>query len=506
MAVFKRKYKDSAGIEKEYQKFSIDFYDHRNIRRRVAGFTNKSASHELERQILKLVSFRISGTGLDASMARFLETCPKDIRECLCNWGVIEAARAAANRTLLEHVEDWLAELKADGDTLKHISEYRSKMKRLGKECKWSYISDITSPALNQWKNDHKGKLAPATINHYVKAMKAFCAWLKREKRIAENPVEYISVLNTKKGRVLERRALDIEELNRLLAAAEVGPVVHGMTGKERSLLYRLAITTGFRYSELWSLTKASFNFEGETPVIYIEPEDAKNEKRDFLPLRPEIAEAVKAHVEGMNAMDRIFPRMWKDKGFEMLKVDLEAAGIPYIDEKGLQADFHALRHTFGTLLYKSGVDLASAQRLMRHSKIDLTADIYTHIGLEDKNEQVLKLPIIRATKPSRKNPDGDGKGGTKDANHSDHDSDHNPAAVAEAQSMVTPVGTNAMTAGDFTRTYVVDGTVIAIYDYDKVENEKTLLSQGEKGVLVLAPPAGFEPATCGLTVRRSTS
>ncbi len=506
MAVFKRKYKDNSGIEREYQKFSIDFYDHHNIRRRVAGFTNKSASSELERQILKLVSFRISGAGLDASMTHFLETCPKDIRECLYKWGIIEAARAAASKGLLKHVEDWLEKLKADGDTSKHVSEYRSKMMRLGEECKWNYLSDITSTTLNQWKNDQKGKLSSATINHYVKAVKGFCAWLKREKRLAENPVEYVSVLNAKKDRVLERRALEVSELNRLIEVTEAGPIVHGMTGMERSLLYRLAVTTGFRYSELWALTKASFNFEGETPIIYINSEDAKNDEDDFLPMRPELAEAVKAHIKDMNALDRIFPRMWKDKGFEMLKVDLEAAKIPYVDDKGLQADFHALRHTFGTLLYKSGVDLASAQRLMRHSKIDLTADIYTHIGLSDKNEQVLKLPVIGATQASQENTVDDGKGSKTGGDFSDHNSDHRRTDNSDADSMVTPVGTNSMTVGGFTRTYKVDGKVITVYDYDKAENEKTLIPQGDKGLVILAPPAGFEPATCGLTVRRSTS
>ena len=39
----------------------------------------------------------------------------------------------------------------------------------------------------------------------------------------------------------------------------------------------------------------------------------------------------------------------------------------------------YCLRHTFCTDLQKKGVDLRSAQYLMGHSDITLTANIYTH-------------------------------------------------------------------------------------------------------------------------------
>ena len=39
----------------------------------------------------------------------------------------------------------------------------------------------------------------------------------------------------------------------------------------------------------------------------------------------------------------------------------------------------YCLRHTFCTDLQKKGVDIRTAQYLMRHSDITLTANIYTH-------------------------------------------------------------------------------------------------------------------------------
>jgi len=47
-------------------------------------------------------------------------------------------------------------------------------------------------------------------------------------------------------------------------------------------------------------------------------------------------------------------------------------------DERGRTIDVHALCHTFDTLLSKGGVSPRTAQAAMRHSKIDLTMNVYT--------------------------------------------------------------------------------------------------------------------------------
>ena len=64
------------------------------------------------------------------------------------------------------------------------------------------------------------------------------------------------------------------------------------------------------------------------------------------------------------------------------LQKDLMAAGIPYFDESGRYADFHALRYTFNTWLQTNGVPPRMAQELMRHSDRRLTDQVYLDTSL----------------------------------------------------------------------------------------------------------------------------
>jgi len=58
-----------------------------------------------------------------------------------------------------------------------------------------------------------------------------------------------------------------------------------------------------------------------------------------------------------------------------------------------LFADFHANRHTFITNLGRSGVSLTVAQTLARHGDVNLTANIYTHIGISGQVAAIADLP-----------------------------------------------------------------------------------------------------------------
>ncbi|QAA30364.1 site-specific integrase [Clostridium manihotivorum] len=50
---------------------------------------------------------------------------------------------------------------------------------------------------------------------------------------------------------------------------------------------------------------------------------------------------------------------------------------------------FHSLRHTYATRLFERGVSLKTVQKLLGHSKLEITANIYTHVHLDEKIKAV---------------------------------------------------------------------------------------------------------------------
>ncbi|MCD4824940.1 MAG: tyrosine-type recombinase/integrase [Phycisphaerae bacterium] len=64
-------------------------------------------------------------------------------------------------------------------------------------------------------------------------------------------------------------------------------------------------------------------------------------------------------------------------------------------DQQDVQVDIHALRHTFGTHLARAGVAPRTAMAAMRHSKIELTMNVYTDPALLDIAGAVDSLPAF---------------------------------------------------------------------------------------------------------------
>lgn len=109
----------------------------------------------------------------------------------------------------------------------------------------------------------------------------------------------------------------------------------------------------------------------GRPPVAVLGATETKNRKGATQPLPPDVAAVLRNYLDGSPPKALIWPGTWWKKGAEMLRIDLEAAGIAYSVEGPdgpLYADFHALRHSYVALLEKSGATLKEAMQLARHS------------------------------------------------------------------------------------------------------------------------------------------
>jgi len=168
-------------------------------------------------------------------------------------------------------------------------------------------------------------------------------------------------------------------------------------------MLYILATWTGFRRGELAALTPLSFDFESDTPSIRLPARFSKRRKAELMPLHPSDVERVKTWLAAKPDLQPSAPLFelrtragYPRKTSKMMRLDLERAGVPYKDEQGLFADFHANRHTFISNLSRAGVSLATAQKLARHSDPRLTAWSFP-------DRRIRRKPWHRRATPARR-------------------------------------------------------------------------------------------------------
>jgi excisionase family DNA binding protein len=238
------------------------------------------------------------------------------------------------------------------------------------------------------------------TTNDYLSALKSFGRWLVKDRRAADNPFAHLEGGNARVDRRHDRRELEVEELRRVLAATRDSTrPFRGLTGADRYHLYAAACATGFRASALASLAPESFDLGADPPAVTLAARHAKNRRTKVQPIPPDVAELLRNYLRGKPAGLPVWGGTWarNRKGAEMLRIDLEAAGIPYAVEGPdgpLYADFHALRHTYLTLGGRAGIDLRTLQELAGHSTPTLTAR-YSHRRLYDLAGAVEKLPRL---------------------------------------------------------------------------------------------------------------
>jgi hypothetical protein len=169
---------------------------------------------------------------------------------------------------------------------------------------------------------------------------------------------------------------------------------------------------SGLRKGELSSLILSHLQLDGPAPAIDLRAADEKNGEGARLPVRADLAAELRdwvaeklelartrARESGAAAPSRLPPDTpLFDVPAQLSKImnrDLKTAGIPKRDERDRTLDVHALRTTFGTWMSQAGVAPRVAQAAMRHSKLDLTMNVYTDPKMLDVARAVDALPAL---------------------------------------------------------------------------------------------------------------
>lgn len=240
MRVFRTSYRDRDGQKVQAKKWYIELRDHLQAVRRFPAFTDKAASAAFGRQIERLVRYRAAGEQPDAALSRWLERTPARLRQRFADIGLLDPERASGGKSLAEHLADFQKALADKADTKKQVGENVGKVKRIVEGCKFRAWSDISATAVSRYLSDLEstGGIGKRTRNNYLKAIKQFCRWMVKHRRASQSPLEQLDCVSLQAGDTRhERRALEPDEIRRLLDTTAAQPERFGMSGYERSLL-----------------------------------------------------------------------------------------------------------------------------------------------------------------------------------------------------------------------------------------------------------------------------
>ena len=314
----------------------------------------------------------------------------------------------------------------------------------------WRSLRDMDRADLERWltmravtpKDPKKpGSVMGARVhNAHVTAFNAFGMWCFRQGYVKTNPFAKMVKRDERADRRRIRRALTAEELRKLIDAARIRPIQEALRGnygksksktmnkkvaavkeetldrlrwlgETRAMAYWTAAATGLRWGELRSITLGAVRLDVDVPHFILQAKDEKARRGAQIPLPAGLAAELRTYlverkkrlvghlgasvVEFPGALDDVPVFEVPEQMSRIFDRDCLVAKIPKRDGAGRTVDVHALRHTFGTMLAKSGASLQVAQKAMRHSTPVLTANVYTHLGLLDVAGAVEKLPSI---------------------------------------------------------------------------------------------------------------
>ncbi len=203
------------------------------------------------------------------------------------------------------------------------------------------------------------------TRNHYTAAIKQFCRWLVDNGHAKRNPVAELKPAKHDADKRYVRRVLTQDEWARLSNATASSPEsFRGLTGEDRLALYMVVLSTGWRAGGLSKLQAKDFRSDG---LVILEARHSKNrrEQRKFLP--QQVYKRMAEYLKDREGTDTAWPGTWAQDAAEMLRIDLEAAGIKHKTDEGIM-DFHAFRNTSITWLLEAGTPIYLVQQHADHA------------------------------------------------------------------------------------------------------------------------------------------
>lgn len=375
------------------------YKDYHGIRRTVTLCQEREASQAALNELVKNIELLRAGRAIPP-LNEISPIVRDKVQEALRDSGQETKGDQLSRKPLKVLCKMYLEDMKASGRTAKHCKEAERCLNTVISDCGFQFLKDVCQPPVKEFINKNKALgLSDRTVNVYVDRLRYFCNWAMRNKLLTSDPFVDFVRLDENTNRVREARSLTPGEVDKLLDAAYSRPLKKieeagykkiktstikklSLLGEERRLAYALMLYTGLRVNETRQLIWADVNLQKK--FVRVRPTTTKNSKATTLPLHSYLIELLKdwklKHPDSKQN-DRIVKIPASNSSFlKVLNKDLEYAGIEKADDLGRVIHLHALRHSFASLLARQGVHPHVLQSLARHSDIETTMNLYTHV------------------------------------------------------------------------------------------------------------------------------
>jgi integrase/recombinase XerD len=226
------------------------------------------------------------------------------------------------------------------------------------------------------------GKLAPATAQRKLSALRSLLKFLKKNRHGPE--MDLPDTGGFRKARRLPK-SLTPEQVDALMAAPDLA-TPGGL--RDRAVL-ELLYGAGLRISEAVELKMSELDLENEAIRV-----TGKRGKTRWVPVPTGTSRWLLKYLDHgrpqllKSAMAEVFV---SDRGLKLRRTTVGLQLQKYARRAGLHEGVspHALRHTYAVHLLKGGADLRAVQELLGHESI-ATTQVYTQLDLEEVKRKYL--------------------------------------------------------------------------------------------------------------------
>ncbi|MFR4532744.1 MAG: tyrosine-type recombinase/integrase [Thomasclavelia ramosa] len=262
-------------------------------------------------------------------------------------------------------------------------------------------INNVNYANMQNHFNDLSKKYNYPTLKNIKKLFAITFKYGIREGYVSDNPVSNILLPDKPENKGVE--TINDDNLIKLISAVQKNGSSNYRAKKAEFSYksYAMALVigryTGLRVSEVLALKKEDFDLENNRLTVQRRLEYAGLKRKDIYLTEKLKTKSSKSTVEISNQLTQYMKKWFDYNPYDLVICDVEGKVITpaafqdrirkVSKELGINFHYHMLRHTYTTELMMADINPIVVRDLLRHSKVNTTWNVYTHVDTKDQRK-----------------------------------------------------------------------------------------------------------------------